>query len=210
MELVTTVDKRRQVFSKRILDIFVSFIMFFLSLPFMIIIASAIKFSSPGPVLFRQLRSGLNGKKFMFYKFRTMVVGAEEQLKNLANHNEMEGPAFKMRNDPRITSFGKFLRKTSLDELPQLWNILIGDMSLVGPRPLVAEDVERYDNRYIRRLDMPPGLTCLWQIKGRNKICRFDDWMKLDLEYIDNWSFKMDVRIILLTVPAVIFGTGAK
>lgn len=210
LTFISTTDKYWQLVIKRILDVVISLIAFVAVFPFMIIIAFIIKLTSPGPVFFRQLRIGLNGRKFMFYKFRTMVVGAEEQLKNLANHNEMEGPAFKMKNDPRITPFGKFLRKTSLDELPQLWNVLIGDMSLVGPRPPIANEVERYDNWHRRRLSMRPGITCLWQVKGRSKINRFDDWIKLDLEYIDNWSLELDFKIILMTMPAVIFGVGAK
>ena len=139
-----------------------------------------------------------------------MIKDAESKLKDLLIYNEMSGPVFKMTNDPRVTGIGKWLRKFSIDELPQLWNVLKGDMSLVGPRPPLPSEVENYDNWQRRRLSMRPGITCLWQISGRNKIVDFKDWMKLDLEYIDNWSLGLDMKILFKTLPVVILGTGAK
>ena len=146
----------------------------------------------------------------MLYKFRTMVENAEAKLHELLAYNEMEGPAFKMKNDPRITKAGKILRKFSIDELPQLWNVLKGDMSLVGPRPPIPSEVDKYEPWQRRRLSMRPGITCLWQVSGRNKIVDFDDWMRLDLEYIDNWSLWLDCKILFKTAPVVLFGIGAK
>ncbi len=139
-----------------------------------------------------------------------MVADAESKLKNLLRYNEMNGPVFKMTNDPRVTKFGKFLRKFSLDELPQLWNVFKGDMSLVGPRPPILKEVENYDNWQRRKLSMRPGITCIWQTSGRNEIADFKDWMRLDLEYIDNWSLWLDFKILFKTLPVVLFGTGAK
>jgi exopolysaccharide biosynthesis polyprenyl glycosylphosphotransferase len=181
-----------------------------LSLP-LLVIALAIKFTSPGPVFFRQKRSGLNGRPFTIYKFRTMVVDAEQRQKELAAKNEMTGPVFKVTNDPRVTSVGKFLRKYSLDEFPQLFNILFGEMSLVGPRPLPVDEVKRFDDFSDRsRLSVKPGLTCLWQISGRNNVTDFKEWVRLDLEYIDHWSIWLDLKILLQTIPVVLAGTGAK
>jgi exopolysaccharide biosynthesis polyprenyl glycosylphosphotransferase len=177
--------------------------------PFLLIAAIAVKLTSKGPIFFRQTRSGVNGRKFVLYKFRTMVLGAEKKLKDLQAHNEMDGPVFKVKNDPRITPIGKFFRKFSIDELPQLWNVLKGEMSLVGPRPPIPDEVNQYDPWHRRRLSMRPGITCLWQVGGRNKIKKFDDWMKLDLEYIDNWSLALDFKILLKTIPAVLFSVGA-
>jgi exopolysaccharide biosynthesis polyprenyl glycosylphosphotransferase len=175
------------------------------------LIALFIKLSSPGPVFFKQKRSGLNGAPFTLYKFRTMVTNAEQFKHELAAMNEMSGPVFKVTNDPRVTPIGKFLRKWSLDELPQLWNVLRGEMSLVGPRPLPVDEVRQFnDLAHRRRLSMKPGLTCLWQVSGRNQISDFKEWVRLDLEYIDNWSFWLDLKILLLTIPAVLRGTGAK
>jgi len=139
-----------------------------------------------------------------------MVVDAEDKLKQLEKNNEMKGPAFKMTNDPRVNPLGRFLRKSSLDELPQLWNVLRGDMGIVGPRPPIPSEVNQYDSWHRRRLSMRPGLTCLWQISGRNQIVDFDQWMKLDLNYIDHWSIWLDLKIIFQTVPAVLFTRGAK
>jgi len=179
--------------------------------PVIPLIALAIKLTSPGPVFFRQQRSGLNGAPFTLYKFRTMVTNAEQFKHELEAMNEMSGPVFKVTNDPRITSFGKFLRKYSLDELPQLYNVLRTEMSLVGPRPLPVDEVKRFDNlAHRRRLSVKPGLTCLWQISGRNQISDFKDWVRLDLEYIDNWSLWLDLKILIRTIPAVLIGTGAK
>jgi lipopolysaccharide/colanic/teichoic acid biosynthesis glycosyltransferase len=175
------------------------------------VVAIAIKFSSRGPLFFKQQRSGQNGRPFTLYKFRTMVTNAEQYKHELEAMNEMSGPVFKLTNDPRVTPVGRFLRKYSLDELPQLWNVLRGDMSLVGPRPLPVDEVRRFsDLAHRRRLSVKPGLTCLWQIGGRNQIFDFKEWVRLDLEYIDNWSLWLDVKILLLTIPAVLRGTGAK
>jgi exopolysaccharide biosynthesis polyprenyl glycosylphosphotransferase len=175
------------------------------------LIALLIKFTSPGPVFFKQQRSGLSGAPFTLYKFRTMVTNAEQFKHELEAMNEMSGPVFKLTNDPRVTPVGKFLRKYSLDELPQLWNVLRAEMSLVGPRPLPVDEVRRFDNlAHRRRLSMKPGLTCLWQVSGRNQISDFKDWVRLDLEYIDNWSFGLDLKILLFTIPVVLRGTGAK
>jgi exopolysaccharide biosynthesis polyprenyl glycosylphosphotransferase len=176
--------------------------------PFLAMIALALKWASPGPVFFKQRRVGLNGRQFTLWKFRTMIVDAEKQQAQLADSNEMSGPVFKMKNDPRVTRIGRFLRRTSIDELPQLINVARGDMSLVGPRPPLPEEVRRYDGWERRRLSVRPGLTCLWQIGGRNRI-DFEEWMKLDLEYIDNWSLKKDAEILVKTIPAVFRGTGA-
>jgi exopolysaccharide biosynthesis polyprenyl glycosylphosphotransferase len=177
----------------------------------MLVIALIIKFTSPGPVFFRQQRSGLNGAPFKIYKFRTMTTNAEQFKHELAAMNEMSGPVFKITNDPRVTPFGKFLRKFSLDELPQLFNVLRTEMSLVGPRPLPVDEVKRFnDLAHRRRLSVKPGLTCLWQVSGRNQISDFREWVRLDLEYIDNWSLWLDLKILLRTIPAVLRGTGAK
>jgi exopolysaccharide biosynthesis polyprenyl glycosylphosphotransferase len=175
------------------------------------VIALLIKFTSPGPVLFRQQRSGLNGRPFTLYKFRTMVTNAEQLQHELAAMNEMNGPVFKVTNDPRVTRVGKFLRKYSLDELPQFYNVLRGEMSLVGPRPLPVNEVKRFnDLAHRRRLSVKPGLTCLWQVSGRSNVTDFRDWVRLDLEYIDNWSLWLDLMILWRTLPAVLAGSGAK
>jgi exopolysaccharide biosynthesis polyprenyl glycosylphosphotransferase len=175
------------------------------------LLALLIKFTSPGPVLFRQKRSGINGQPFTIYKFRTMVTNAEQLQHELAAMNEMSGPVFKVSNDPRVTHIGKFLRKFSLDELPQFFNVLRGEMSLVGPRPLPVDEVKRFnDLAHRRRLSVKPGLTCLWQISGRNNVSDFKDWVRLDLEYIDHWSLWLDITILWRTLPAVFAGTGAK
>ena len=175
-----------------------------------IVVALAVKLSSPGPIFFRQQRSGLNGRPFTLYKFRTMVTNAEQLKHELAAMNEMSGPVFKLTNDPRITPFGRFLRKSSFDEFPQLFNVLRGEMSLVGPRPLPVDEVKRFnDPAHRRRLSVKPGLTCLWQVSGRNKVKDFKDWVRLDLEYIDNWSLWLDLKILFRTLPVVLSGAGA-
>jgi exopolysaccharide biosynthesis polyprenyl glycosylphosphotransferase len=177
-------------------------------------VALFIKIGSPrGPVFFRQKRAGRYGKPFNMWKFRTMHPDAESQLDDIkkSEGNEMTGPVFKLENDPRVFGFGNFLRRTSIDELPQLLNVLRGDMSLVGPRPLPLYEVEQFaKSEHRRRLSVKPGLTCLWQVSGRNKITSFDEWVRLDLEYIDNWSLGLDLRILLKTVPAVLMGKGSK
>ncbi len=206
----STSDKLWQLLLKRLLDITVSLATLVLLFPLMTVIVLMIKISSGGPILFKQVRCSLNGRLFTMYKFRTMIVNAEEKLEALRKHNEMSGPVFKMHNDPRIVGFGKWLRRFSLDELPQLINILRGDMSIVGPRPPIPAEVKKYEPWQRRRLSMRPGLTCLWQIEGRNKIVKFDEWMRLDLEYIDHWSLWLDLKICLRTIPVVLFGIGAK
>jgi exopolysaccharide biosynthesis polyprenyl glycosylphosphotransferase len=179
--------------------------------PVFALIALAIRITSPGPIIFRQKRAGRHGQPFHMLKFRTMVTDAEMQQEELQKFNQMSGPVFKMEKDPRVTAVGKFLRKTSLDEIPQFWNVLRGEMSLVGPRPLPIYEVAKFETpSQRRRLSMKPGLTCLWQVSGRNEVKSFEQWVKLDLEYIDNWSLWLDLRIMLLTVPAVIAGVGAK
>jgi exopolysaccharide biosynthesis polyprenyl glycosylphosphotransferase len=175
------------------------------------IIALIIRITSPGPIIFRQHRAGRYGKPFVMHKFRSMANDAEMRRAELEAFNQMQGPVFKVESDPRITPFGRWLRRTSLDELPQLVNVVIGDMSLVGPRPLPLYEVEKFENTaQRRRLSVKPGLTCLWQISGRNQVRDFRDWVKLDLDYIDRWSLALDFKILLRTVPAVILGLGAK
>ena len=195
--------------AKNLLDPLLATIALIITGPLMILAAAAIKISSPGPIVFKQTRCGLNGRKFTLYKFRTMVKDAEQTKKTLMRFNEIDGAAFKMKNDPRVTPLGKLLRKTSIDELPQLFNIIRGDMSFVGPRPPLADEVAHYDLWQRRKLSMKPGLTCLWQISGRSDIS-FEKWMKLDLEYIDHWSLWKDAQILVKTVPAVLRGTGAR
>ena len=196
---------------KKVLDVALSALaLLVLAVP-MALLALAVRLSSPGPAFFRQQRAGLNGHPFTMYKFRTMVTNAEQLKQELAALNEMSGPVFKVTNDPRITPIGRFLRKFSLDELPQLLNVLRGEMSLVGPRPLPVEEVARFDDvAHRRRLSVKPGLTCLWQISGRNQVTDFKDWVRLDLDYIDHWSLRLDVTILLRTIPVVLMGTGAK
>lgn len=206
----TTSDKHQELIFKRIIDIIVSAIGLVMMAPIFLVVAIVIKYTSEGPVLFAQERCSLNGRRFKLYKFRTMVKDAEGKLKDLMAFNQMGGPAFKMDNDPRVTAVGKFLRKSSLDEFPQLYNVLRGDMSLIGPRPPLPSEVEKYDFWQRRRLSMRPGLTCLWQVSGRNKIKDFDEWARLDLKYIDEWSPLLDTKIFFKTIPTVLFGIGAK
>lgn len=203
-------DKVGHLMTKRIFDILVSAAALIVLTPFFLLVALIIRMTSKGPVFFRQIRCGLYGRTFTLYKFRTMIEDAEAKLHEVKAHNEMSGPVFKMKNDPRVTQLGKFLRKCSVDEMPQFWNVLKGDMSLIGPRPPIPSEVREYDHWHRRRLSMRPGLTCLWQIQGRNKIVDFEKWMKLDLEYIDNWSLWLDAKIFLKTIPVVISGAGAK
>jgi len=191
---------------KVILDfVFSLFILVILS-PLLLIISILIKLDG-GPVLFMQKRTGLHGREFYCYKFRTMVVNAEELQKTLMDKNEQDGPVFKIKNDPRITKIGKFLRKTSLDELPQFLNVLKGEMSIVGPRPPIPTEVKQYERWQQRRLSMRPGITCVWQVSGRNNI-PFDQWMKMDMQYIDTWSLKLDFIILLKTIKVVLTGDG--
>jgi exopolysaccharide biosynthesis polyprenyl glycosylphosphotransferase len=196
---------------KLLMDFFGALILLIVLSGLFAVLALLIKLASPGPVFFRQKRSGLNGAPFTLYKFRTMITNAEQFKHELEAMNEMRGPVFKVTHDPRITGVGKWLRRYSFDELPQLFNVLRGEMSLVGPRPLPVDEVKRFnDLSHRRRLSVKPGITCLWQISGRNQIADFKEWVRLDLEYIDNWSLWLDLKILLRTIPAVFAGTGAK
>src|ERR1035438_9912952 len=196
---------------RQLMDFFGALVLLVVAAIPMLMIALLIKLFSPGPVLFRQQRSGLNGAPFTLYKFRTMVTNAEQFKHELEAMNEMSGPVFKVTNDPRITPLGKILRRYSLDELPQLFNVVRNEMSLVGPRPLPVDEVRRFnDLAHRRRLSVKPGITCLWQVQGRNQISDFKDWVRLDLQYIDTWSIWLDLVILLRTIPAVLRGTGAK
>lgn len=192
---------------KRTVDVVLSFALLVLLWPFMLLIALLVRLTSPGPAIFKQVRAGLNGRSFNFFKFRSMVENAE-RMKPQIEHLNQKTTAFKIPDDPRLTRLGKWLRKFSIDELPQLFNVLRGDMALVGPRPAVPSEVEHYERWQRRRLRMRPGLTCLWAIRGRDKL-DFDTWMKMDLEYIDNWSLLLDTKIILKSIPYVLTGRGA-
>ena len=209
LTFTTTPSNEAQLALKRALDVAVSILILGLTLPVLTIAALVIRLTSPGSVLFKQKRIGLNGRMFTLYKFRTMIEDAHARRDEVAHLNEMNGPAFKATNDPRVTPVGRWLRRFSLDEIPQLWNVLKGDMSLVGPRPPIPEEVASYHRWHRRRLSMKPGLTCLWQVSGRNDISDFDRWMKMDLQYIDNWSPSLDLKILLRTIPAVLSGKGA-
>ncbi len=197
------------VLAKRILDVALSFALIVALAPVLLAVGLMVKLTSKGPILFRQERMGRNKRRFFIYKFRTMVSNAEKLLPALEGLNEATGPVFKIRNDPRMTPLGRLLRRTSLDELPQLFNVLRGEMSLVGPRPLPLRDYEGFDQDWQRRrFSVRPGITCLWQIKGRSNI-GFEHWMKLDLQYLDEWSIWLDVKILAQTIPAVLRGSGA-
>ncbi|MCP4038657.1 MAG: sugar transferase [bacterium] len=193
---------------KRAIDIAGATVGLSIGFPFIAVSAALIKITSRGPIFFRQVRCGLNGRHFVMYKLRTMEIDAEARKLELDALNEMDGPVFKMTHDPRITPVGRILRKYSIDELPQFWNVLVGNMSLVGPRPPVPVEVAEYQTFERRRLSMRPGITCLWQITGRNSIT-FEDWVRLDLEYIDTWSLSNDIAILLRTIPAVVSTQGA-
>jgi len=209
VNLITFADTAlsdEQLFMKRCFDLALSSALLIVFSPVIIVASALIKlFSAPGPVFFRQERIGMNGRRFTAYKFRTMVKDAENMKAQLLPMNEMDGPVFKIYNDPRVTRLGRFLRRTSIDELPQLFNVLIGHMSIVGPRPPLPEEVGRYELWQRRRLSVKPGLTCLWQVRGRNRL-DFDTWMNMDMEYIDNWSWLMDFKILIRTVPAMFRG----
>ncbi len=199
--------------AKTMLDKVGALIILVLTLPLWIFAFIGIKLTSPGPAFFKQERAGRYGKSFKMWKFRTMVMDAEAKLAEVKAQqgNEMDGPVFKLDDDPRVFKFARLLRKLSIDELPQLINVLLGDMSLVGPRPLPVYEVEEFEkSTYRRRMSVKPGITCTWQAGGRNSITNFDDWIALDLEYIDNWSLWYDLKILIKTVPAVLFGSGAK
>ena len=199
-------ENRKRIYeiSKRAIDIIGAGSGLLLLSPVIAIVACAVKFTSKGPIFFSQKRVGKNGKLFDMYKFRSMVVNAEELKEKLAHQNEMSGPMFKMKDDPRVTKVGKFIRKTSLDELPQLWNVLKGDMSLVGPRPSLPKEVKQFEEWMYKRLTVKPGLTCYWQVSGRNNI-DFEDWMKLDISYVEDRNLWIDIKLIFKTV-FVLFG----
>ena len=197
-----------RLFIKRTFDVVCSLTaLLVLAVP-MVAVAAAVRLTSPGPALFVQIRCGLNGRRFRFYKFRSMDADAESRRADLEHLNEKDGPAFKIARDPRITTVGRFLRRYSIDEWPQFWNVLKGDMSFVGPRPPVPSEVEQYVTWQRRRLRMRPGLTCLWAVRGRDEV-DFDTWMRMDLEYIDNWSLWLDCKILLRSIPLVLAGRGA-
>lgn len=209
LEFQTFYAKEWQLAVKRLIDIIVSLFALIFFLPIFAVVAIAIRATSPGPIFFRQQRIGLNGRKFTLYKFRSMVANAEALKERLAAHNEMDGPVFKIKNDPRITPIGYIIRKTSIDELPQFFNVLKGDMSIVGPRPPLISEVEHYEAWQRRRLSLKPGITCIWQVSGRNKI-GFEEWMRMDLEYIDHWSLALDLKLMLRTLVVVVTGYGAQ
>lgn len=201
------------VLLKTIIDRFLAAVFLILGFPVICIAMLGIRLNSPGPVLFSQYRAGQYGRKFKIWKLRTMNIDAESQLSTIkkTSGNDMDGPVFKLTSDPRIFRWGSFLRATSIDELPQLWNVVRGEMSLVGPRPLPVYEVEAFENyAHRRRLSVKPGITCIWQVEGRNKITSFEDWVAMDLEYIDNWSLWLDIKILLKTFPAVLCQKGAK
>jgi lipopolysaccharide/colanic/teichoic acid biosynthesis glycosyltransferase len=193
---------------KRILDLCLGAVAGLFILPFIPFIALAVRLDSPGPVLYRSMRLGRNGRPFVFYKFRSMVTGAHESARYVQHLNEVEGPVFKSARDPRVTRVGRFLRRTSIDELPQIVNVLRGEMSLVGPRPPIPEEVEAYEPWQRLRLEVQPGITCLWQISGRSKL-GFEEWMRLDIQYIQTISLATDIRILCRTLPAVLSREGA-
>lgn len=194
---------------KRTIDLVISLSLLVLLSPLLLAVALLISVSSPGPILFGQERVGLNKRKFKIYKFRTMIPNAERIQEELVHLNEMQGPVFKIKNDPRVTPIGRVLRKTSIDELPQLFNVLKGDMSLVGPRAMSVRDYRLFNEDWQRRrFSVPPGITCLWQVNGRNLI-PFEQWMELDMQYIDKWSLWLDLKILARTIPAVLRGSGA-
>lgn len=197
-----------QLFIKKTIDFIVSLSLLILLFPVMIIVAFLIKLTSPGPIFFCQTRVGINQRQFTLYKFRSMVIDAEKCKLKLKYLNELDGPVFKIKKDPRVTPVGRIIRKLSIDELPQLFNVLIGKMSLVGPRPPLLDEVKNYAWIYRKRLSVKPGVTCIWQISGRNNVS-FERWMEMDYEYIKNWSLWLDFKILIITIPTVLFGRGA-
>ena len=194
---------------KRVIDVVLAAILLVLLSPVFLIVALVVGFTSNGPIFYQWRALGKNGRPFIGHKFRTMVVNADELKASLAELNEMTGPVFKVRKDPRITKPGAFLRKYSLDELPQLWSVVKGDMSLVGPRPPTADEFVQYEPRHRGKLAVIPGITCIWQVSGRNQIHDFEDWMELDRRYIQNWNLWLDARILFATLPAVLSARGA-
>lgn len=208
LSLSSAPDSELRLFFKRVFDVVLSFASLVVLSPLMAAIAAMIRITSPGPVFFRQTRCGLGGRRFTVYKFRSMINNAEQMRAELHQLNELDGPVFKISDDPRITPVGRWLRRFSLDELPQLWNVFRGDMSFVGPRPAVPEEVDQYEDWQRRRLRMRPGLTCIWVLEGRSHV-DFNRWMQLDLKYIDTWSLWLDAKIFLRTIPIVLSGRGA-
>lgn len=208
LTFTTTPENEYLLLLKRALDFTMALVLLIIMSPVFLALSALVKLTSRGPVFYCQVRCGRGGRKFTVYKFRSMHAGADLHREDLATFNELDGPVFKIRNDPRCTPLGRFMRKFSLDELPQLANILKGDMSFVGPRPPLPEEVEKYASWQRRRLRMQPGLTCLWALEGRNQL-NFKRWMELDLEYIDNWSPSLDLKILLKTIPVVLLGRGA-
>jgi exopolysaccharide biosynthesis polyprenyl glycosylphosphotransferase len=208
LSLSSAPDSELRLFFKRIFDVTLSFVSLVLLSPLLLAIAAMIRITSPGPVFFQQTRCGLGGRRFTLFKFRSMINNAEQMRAELHQLNELDGPVFKISDDPRITPVGRWLRRFSLDELPQLWNVFRGEMSFVGPRPAVPEEVEQYEDWQRRRLRMRPGLTCTWVLEGRNHV-DFNRWMQLDLKYIDNWSLWLDTKIFLRTIPILLSGRGA-
>lgn len=208
LTFTSTPENEYLILLKRLADFVMAGVLLVVLSPIFLLLALAVKLTSKGPVFFRQTRCGLGGRKFTLYKFRSMRAGADEQRDDLAAMNELDGPVFKIRNDPRCTPAGRLMRRLSLDELPQLLNILAGDMSFVGPRPPLPREVELYERWQRRRLRMRPGLTCLWALEGRSRL-DFNRWMELDLEYIDRWSPALDWKILMKTIPVVVLGRGA-
>jgi len=209
LTLTTIHRKEWQLFIKRVSDIMIAGFVLIVTSPALALVALLVKWTSPGPIFYTWNVLGLNKKPFTGYKFRTMVMDADHMKGQLWNKNEMQGPVFKIKNDPRITPIGRFLRKFSIDEFPQFYSVLTGDMSVVGPRPGGITEVPKYENWQRRKLSVKPGITCLWQVRGRNRITDFNDWVRMDLEYIDNWSLLLDAKILLKTIPVVLRGHGA-
>jgi exopolysaccharide biosynthesis polyprenyl glycosylphosphotransferase len=205
---LSTSHNEWSLYLKRLIDVLVSGIGLIILSPVFLVIGILVKLSSEGPVFYQWNVMGFNKKLFRSWKFRTMIVNADEMKEKLTDFNEMKGPVFKIKNDPRITGVGRFLRKFSLDELPQLWSVFKGDMSLVGPRPAFPHELARYESWHRRKLSIKPGITCLWQANGRNAINDFNEWVRMDLEYVDNWSLWLDFKILLKTIGAVLGGTG--
>jgi len=208
ISFIITPDNEWMLYIKRIMDILISGILLITLSPLFLIIAILVRCTSKGPIFYQWNVVGLNKKPFRSWKFRTMIPDADRTKPELMSYNLMKGPVFKIKNDPRVTKIGKFLRKYSLDELPQLWSVLKGNMSLVGPRPAGPHELEKYESWQRRKLSVKPGITCLWQTSGRNEIQDFDEWVRLDFEYIENWSIWIDIKILLKTIPAVFRGTG--
>jgi len=195
--------------SKRLIDITVSSLLLVVLSPLLVLLTIGVRLTSGGPAIFAHTRCGLRGRPFQFYKFRSMVIDAEARKRELIHLNEVQGAAFKIARDPRVTRFGRWLRKYSLDELPQLWNVLLGDMSLVGPRPPMPSEVVSYTQRQVQRLAVIPGITGLWQVSGRNNLSSFEQWVDLDLAYIARWSVWLDLRILARTLPVVLRAEGS-